>query len=357
MIQAERRIARVLAALARLRARPAASLAPGLSPAGARAALDLAIRAITADGLRAELGTAGRRPRSVAVICAAGVFTAPLEWIVLFAAAGCKVFAKAPSAEPEFVAALVEDLAAERLPVELRRDRELPSSTEAVVAFGSDATMAEIARLWPASVHSLYGHRFSLAFLSWRAVARPDRLRLAASALARDLALYDSAGCMAPVAIFTDGPADVVVAALSEALAEVETVLPRGALAPAHGPALRARVMLARARGQVREGPAWAALSLPDTMFLPSALPRVAMVHPVAGPERLAEILGPWRGQLSTIGSDLVPAEGQLDADAPAFLRWAPRTCPLGAMQTPPFPRRHDGRPMLGSILLPRVRR
>lgn len=351
MIGDDQRISRVLAGLARLRARPAAPLSHGLSPAGARAALDLAVRAITADGLRRELATPGRRPRSVALLCAAGVFTAPIEWAALFAAAGCRLFIKPATSCPELPTALAEDLAAEALPVELHADRAAAGRAEAIVAFGSDASMAEIARTWPDAVHSLYGHRFSVAFLSWRAVSRPDALRLAATSLARDLALYDTAGCMAPVAIFTDGPAEAVVDALAAALADVEAALPRGPLEAAHGPALRARVMLARARGLAREGASWAVLRLPDVMFQPTALPRVAVVHPVADPARLATLLQPWRGQLSTIGTDLVAKEGELPDDLPAVLRWAPRTCPLGRMQTPPFPRAHDGRPMLGSVL------
>ena len=59
-----------------------------------------------------------------------------------------------------------------------------------------------------------------------------------------------------------------------------------------------------------------------------------------------AGLLAPWRPWLSSIAVD--PA---LAARWTATTALFPRQCAPGQLQRPRFPRRHDGRPMLGSIL------
>lgn len=329
------RVDAVLRALDRLRRIDPTPQSQGLSPAGARAARDAAISAITRDGLARELGTPGRRPASVAVVVAYGVFTSPLEWAALFSAAGCRVHLKAPSRDPAFCRVLAEVLAAENLPVTAGTDREL-SGYEAVVAFGDDASVEAVARATPQARHSLYGHRFSVAWID-------DPLF--AQAVAYDHALYDTRGCMAPVAVFTRGDPETVAEALAEAMDSMQNALPRGRVDPALGPEWRRRVGLARIRGSVREGEDWAVLVLPPESFTPASLPRMAVVHPVgeAGPD---EILAPWRGRLSSLATE------KIGLDLPLF-KWFPRICIPGTLQRPDFPRLHDGRPMLGSVVEP----
>jgi hypothetical protein len=323
----------VLGGLARLRARDAEPLSQDLSPENARVCLDAALDAITREGLETELATPGTRPQRVTLVCAYGVFTSPIEWTALLLAAGCAVHLKAPSRDATLCAALAADMAAMGLSITVSTDRDL-RAPNAVIAMGDDATMDAVRDATPNAIHALYGHRFSVALVTGDAEA-------AAPLLARDAALYDGRGCMAPAAVFTSGDAHALAAALAAALAEIEATLPRGRFDPALGPEWRRRMGLARVLGTVHGGHAWAALVLPAAHFTPMALPRVLPVHAIDSVPALAAHLGPWRDHLSSCGTD------DLDCAVPGFHRVAP----LGTMQTPPFPRVHDGRPMLGSIV------
>ncbi len=324
---------RVLDGLARLRARDPGPLSQGLSPANARACLDATLDGITAEGLAAELGTTTARPGRVTLVAAAGVFTSPIEWAALVLAAGCSLRIKAPSGAPALCMALAEDLAAVGLPVQADTDRDL-GQPEAVVGFGGDASIAAIQARTPGAHHSLYGHRFSIALVTGDPLA-------AAAGLARDAALYDTRGCMAPTAVFTTQEVDRLAEALAEAMASEEVALPRGEVDGVLGPEWRRRTGLARVRGRCLEGEAWAVPILDPADFVPVALPRMLPVHRLDHPGELDRILAPWRHQLSTTGTD----------DVDAVPAGTLRTCRLGQMQTPPFPRRHDGRAMLASIL------
>lgn len=338
----EERVARVMAALAALAARDPTPWSQGLSPEGARLALQAAIGAITPEGLRAELATPGPRPAAVAVIVAWGVYTSALEWVALLAAAGIEALVKPPSADPGFCEALVAALGAAGLPARLLRGHDLPPEAEVILAFGSDSTMEALRRAWPARRLITHGHRFSLAFVA----GDPE---FAARGLALDHALYDTRGCMAPTAAFTTGDPRELADALAAAMAEAEARWPRGDTSGL-GARRRERVGLARVLGRAIEGERWSVLELPPRCFVPEALPRLATIHPIATAAALAELLAPWRPHLSTLGTDL-DAQTREDPGTSALLSGFSRVCVLGTMQAPPFPRRHDGRPMLASIL------
>ena len=332
------RVAAVMRALAALRSRAdLAEVGQGLSPEVARAGLEASLSAITAAGLLAELGTVApsQRPTSVSVVCAQGVFAAPVEWAALYAAAGCRLRLKAPAAAPRLVLALADALAEEELlDVRASTSRDL-GQPEAVVTFGDDGTLAEVRAAWPAARHVGYGHRFSVAWASGPGDAR---------AVAADIVANDTRGCMAPAAVLVP---QAEVAAFVEALAAALAASPPGGGMPAElGPEHRRRLGLARARGVggVREGEDWAIACLPPADLSPATLPRLAMVHPLASSAEAEAALRPWRHQLSSLAA----AEA---AEVPAGMaRWFPRRCGLGQLQRPPFPRRHDGLPMLRSV-------
>jgi len=295
--------------------------------------MDAAIDAITAQGLQSELATAGARPHDVTLVVASGVFTSPIEWTALLLAAGCQVRIKAPSATPKLCMALAEDLSAAGLPVRCDVDRDL-GTPDAVVGFGGDAAMADIKAATPQARHSLYGHRFSVAVVTQNPVA-------AAKELALDAAMYDGRGCMAPTAVFTTQDPAVLSHALAEAMAQAEVMLPRGEVDDTLGPEWRRRCGLARITHHCHEGSAWAVPVLDATHFMPVALPRMLPVHGVAHVEDIESCIQPWTHQLSTCGTDdpaMVPGDTL-------------RTCGIGQMQRPEFPRAHDGRAMLGSVL------
>ncbi len=324
---------RVIAALTQLRALDAAPLSQGLHPRNARLCLDAALDAITASALRAELSTKGSRPDSVTVVAAAGVFTSPIEWVAILAAAGCRVHIKAPTEAPALCLALAKAMQAQALPVTADTKRAL-GTPDAVVGFGSDASMATIRDATPGSRHSLYGHRFSIAVVTCDPKA-------AAQALARDAAMYDTRGCMAPTAVLTTGDPKVLAAHLAQAMAHAQQAIPRGQVDPALGPEWRRRVGLARIRGMCLEGEGWAVPVLDAADFQPVALPRMLPIHGIQSAPEIDALLAPWHHQLSTCGTD----------DAQLTPRGTLRRVALGQMQTPALPRDHDGRPMLGSIL------
>ena len=326
------RVARVLAALARLQPPTGEGLAADTAAEGLRAS----VAGITAEGLLQELSTPGRRPARVSVVCAEGVFTAALEWAALYAAAGCSVLLKAPQRSPAFLYQLADVLSAAGFPVRATTARDL-LSPDAVVTFGADETLSAVSSAWPDARHVGFGHRFSVSWLPDPALA---------PAAARDLLLYDARGCMAPAAMFV--PSDRAAEIAEALLAALADGLPGGPPEASLGPELRRRMGLSRARGAARRGPGGAVLTLPAGDLSPSALPRVAMLHPIASAEALAEALRPWRHQLSTLGA--------ADVCVPVLdgvREWFPRWSRLGEMQAPSLPRRHDGQRMLGCILEP----
>ena len=323
------RTQKVLRALAGLRAIDPAPLSQGLSAANATRRLHEAVDAITERGLLDALAASRRRPRRVAVVAAHGVFTSPLEWVALYAAAGCAVHLKAPRRDPAFCAELVRHLHEAGLPVTLGTDRALPE-VDVAVAFGTDASVSAVSA--PRVVR--YGHRFSVSLVR----GDPED----AAALARDAAAFDGRGCMAPTAVFVLGPTAPLVDALHDELTALQQRVPRGTVEPSLGPEWRRRVGLARARRSARVGAAHAVVVLPPSTFTPLALPRMVVLHPIRDLAQMAATLAPWRPWLSTLTTD--------GTSAPC-MGWFPQSRSIGEAHQPPFPRRHDGRDMLRALL------
>ncbi len=333
-----------MAALGRLRRLDPAPLSQGLTAENAYEGLDRAISAIQAPGLLQELATPGRRPRDLLLVVAWGVFTSPLEWVCLYAAAGITVRIKAPRRDPAFCEALAQVFSAEGLPVQVQTDRDL-GAPDAVVAFGSDAGVAEVVAATPGARHLCFGHRFSAVLC--------DASPMLAQVLAWEQARYDSRGCMAPVAIFVLGDPAPLFDALGEAMPLAEFALPRGPLDPALGPEWRRRLSLARATGRVVEGEGWALAELPAEHFTPVALPRLVTLHRIDDAAHLERILGPWRPWLSSLAVDDLRRPLDHPDDWGPVHAWFPRVVLLGSLQQPRMPRRHDGQPMLGGVLDP----
>ena len=89
---------------------------------------------------------------------------------------------------------------------------------------------------------------------------------------------------------------------------------------------------------------------LPPSYFTPLALPRMLPIHPVEDTEAFREVLRPWRPWLSTLSTDDYQWAGGDSAMIEAQ-RWFPRVCYPGTMQSPRFPRRHDGIDMCAALL------
>lgn len=325
------RARRVRRALDRLGARDPAPLAQGLRPQNAAFCLEAALAPLTVEALSVQAVPlpVERLPSSVTLVVPWGVFTTPIEWAALYATAGIPVRLKPPSRDPALCLALAEVLGAQGLPVEILHGHAL-GEAEVIVVMGEDRTGEQVRAEHPDARVLAFGHRVSAA-----AVEVPADPRELAGALALDLAMYDSRGCMAPVAILASGDAGALARALHEALAELEVHLPRAPLEPALGPEWRRRLGLARALGRAFEGPAWAVTVAPPETLVPAALPRLAAIHPVDAGD-LAALDGLPLSSLARQG------------DWPAA---APRLVAPGELQRPRIPRKHDGVDMLEGVL------
>jgi len=267
------------------------------------------------------------------------VYTASLEWLALLLAAGCEVLIKAPSDAPLFLYTVADHFSAAGFLVRVTTSRDL-EQPDAILGFGADETLQQVVSQWPEIPTAMYGHRFSVV---WAEEAGQ------ATAIAKDVALYDTRGCMAPAAIFVPAAqAQPFAEALGKQLEKAQAQLPRGTVSPSLGPEWRRRIAIARVRGTVLEGEQWAVAVSPAADLTPATLPRLAMVHPIEDEDELHRVLSPWRDQLSTLAA--------ADADVSMLQRvrnWFPRVCMPGEMQAPPFPRWHDGQPMLASLMRP----
>ena len=331
--------------LSRLRALDPAGWGTGLSPANVRACWSEALDDLAAADLTGPLP--GSAPACALIIASANVFTAPLRWLLHLCLRGVPVRVKAArgliGATRAMCApipgAAVQDWRGgddRALRLALSGDPDAPADpagtpAAGVIAFGRQETMdavrAACAALPSPPPLLAFGPRFSLG---WSAATPPA---LAAD-IARDLARYDSRGCMSPAAwICPDPDPD----ALAAALAGAQTRWPRGEVTPAEAAALRSRTLLARAAGAVRSGDGWTLLLLPARHFSPAPLPRTLTVHPDA-PDLPADLLA----RLSTLAHD---------GSAPPWLcAAATRRCAPGEMQRPPAGPWHDGQDVLSAL-------
>ena len=116
----------------------------------------------------------------------------------------------------------------------------------------------------------------------------------------------------------------------------------RGMLPQGLGPEWRRRLGLARVTLGVRERSGVTVAGVRPEHFVPVALPWMISVVPVADHEALRALLRRYRRQLSVVAR--APAMGTfLDSTVD-------RVCALGRMQSPPFPRHHDGQPMFAHV-------
>ncbi len=316
-----------------------AALSDGLSPAMARACLQLACDSLGRQALDLATQVPGLPPNRAAVVAARGVFTAPLEWVALLAALGSEVLLKVPSQAPQFGGALATAFTERGLPVRTTTSHDL-EKPDAIVAMGNDETMSALADRYARARLLLHGHRFSVAVVRGQSPALARQLSM-------DALLYDGRGCFTPVAVLhLGGPesAAALTGQLALQLPETARRYPPGQRDPLSGPQWRRRTGLARTRGSLSQDPPPATALLPLTFFDASALPGFLPVHPVADLEELQGTLGPWTPWLAACATDL-------EDPAPLLRAGFERICRPGTLQAPPIPRPHGGREMLRPLM------
>jgi hypothetical protein len=246
------------------------------------------------------------------------------------------------------------------LPAPLRRlvethgklDEKALRRADAVIAFGSDATMASIReRLRFDQKFVAHGHAVSLLWLSAPNKLTPRQAR----ACAIDVLTYDQLGCLSPQAIYV--PMGTNIEVLGEKLAQaLETEWQAAAKKPARPLGVAARVAEARdvafARGhRVWLPPSrhfgWTLISDPGPAFSPSPLHGVILLRRCAE-SKLKEALAPVAGRISTVG-----VAGQMSSrlEKDFLSLGVSRFCPAGRMQFPPLTWHHDGHQTLAELV------
>jgi hypothetical protein len=227
--------------------------------------------------------------------------------------------------------------------------------TDCTVAYGSDPSIASIARRLPPSRRLVpHPHRVSLAALG-DAATRGSALDEAAAGLALDTALWDQQGCLSPIAVFVVSAevdaADRVTDALASSLAEAQARWPRGRVEPAaasviaqeRDTALLREAAGSRVRTRVAADGSWTVVREGDLEPRATPLHRFLRVHPVADASELARGIAPYARHLAGV------AHAGLNAHASELLvrAGASRLCPPGGLQCPPLAWHHDGMPVL----------
>jgi hypothetical protein len=326
-----------------LRSDVASAPSVNLSTVGLVGAIEACLSALDDEALDCAAATGGTPWDSAAFVAARTVTTAPVEWCAVLLGRGTSVVLKTPAGEPGLAPWLCAHAARLGLPLSWTSDRQAIQRAEVVYVMGADATVQEVQGSVPATTTVVgFGHRFSVVW--W---ARDAPVQATAEAVAMDLALHDTRGCMSPAVVLTEAALDVVVPAMARAMARAEAVLPRGPCSDAELAQMRSRGALAQVLGKKVAGDAWSVWTLPGSHAQPTVLPRCAQVVAVPDLEAAVAWTRPWKAHLSTVGTTSMREAG----------RWAQagagRVCRVGEMQRPPLDRPHDGVDLLTATCRP----
>lgn len=214
-----------------------------------------------------------------------------------------------------------------------------------IVAFGTDAAIAEIARRAGVPVRG-YGASYSIAL-----VAEGAELAAAADRAARDVALFDQRGCMSPQTIYVEGDegrALLFARALASSLGDVEHALPRSRIEHDEAASIAAAVrrLALRALAPKTHGldtlmlgpeaagvPSFVVVVEPDGPPTLEGFGRIVAVKPCAGAKPLATTIA---AASPGICFETLGHAGEIKQGEP-LTRLFRRSCALGEMQRPPF--------------------
>ena len=238
------------------------------------------------------------------------------------------------------------------------------AEADCVTATGSDETLAAIRARLPVKTRFLgYGHRVSFGFVGHE-VLSGLHTRQIVSRTTDDVVAWNQLGCLSPHVVYVQTGGEVSPEKFAELLAAElerrEQTEPRGELPAEHAAAIASRRGIYEVRAAhspettqhwcSRDSTAWTVVYEADARFQLSCLNRFIYVKPVRDLAEALHHAETVRGQVSTVG--LGVPEPKLEELAMQLARWgATRVCPLGWMQNPPLPWRHDGRPALGDLV------
>jgi hypothetical protein len=170
-----------------------------------------------------------------------------------------------------------------------------------VVAYGGALALADLRRR-AAEKLIAFGPKASVALVA-DGLAGPGLERVA-SALARDVALFDQRGCLSLQAIYTDGDAEALAAALARALDDAARRWPPRPLQAPEAAAVRlVREESSFLGSTVAEMPLAIGTVIVDRrlLFLPSPGHRTVRIHPVRDLDAAIAILRPHGARLQGV--------------------------------------------------------
>jgi hypothetical protein len=381
---ARRSPAVLAAAAARMLATPdrdlaEAARAAAMSPECAREALANFCPQVTEDallGLReaVEGRLAPERiqpPALVFHVLAGNLFLSGIESMLTASIAGACSLVRCSAADVRFPRLWVEALRAEDAQFadtvwvdhwphdDAAATRAVAEAADAVVAFGTDDSVAAVRELTPTSARFIaHGSRVSFSIVPREALG--GDLAQIARGIAYDFSVYDQQGCLSPRALFVEAD---MTAATSLARTVVSAMHELAAVMPRHPLALEEAAALARSRDEALIASALgdAAAVIPAAMdsFLvtvrpaapvqPGCLNRHCDIRVFTNPDELRAALLPHRGRIACMGIAGEPGRwlGMCGALGVA------RVCAVGQMQKPPVGWTHDGRPALLDLVEP----
>lgn len=226
------------------------------------------------------------------------------------------------------------------------------SEVEAVIAYGSDKTIAEVRSKIPPHVKLLqYGHKVSLAIIS-REALDPHRIWDTAHRLANDIAMFDQQGCVAPHTVFVEEDADVspqsFCSALSREMENFQHKWPRSPLSLEESNAIqkmRAAYELKLGAVEVhtsKNSTAWTVICCDLHAFPLSPLNRFIHVVPIKDITMVPKRLSSLKYHVQTAGVAVPPRRlRELTGELGKF--GVSRICPIGKMSFPDPGWHHDG--------------
>ncbi len=349
------------------------AISGGLSAEMTRWALRTTFESVTPAALTAFLASAelpGHRTVPVglaAVLLSGNVLTAPARALLLPLLMGVPVVARVSSREQAF-AVLLHDLLSGGCPSMQAFARGLalvaidPTTTDGahalqallgavdvVSTYGSDHTCAEVRRQLPPGVQGIeHGHGLGVGVLAASANADDDSVDALAAAFALDVAAYDQRGCLSPQVLYVQENGWVSPQRFAErlhhALRQVAVTLPRGPIDHHLGAQQLQYRGVGAALGRLFEGDGWSVTYEGELSARPTPGFRNIAVHSYSEPAALRSKLASLGRHLKVVGhagdSD---GRKRFASDLPPSV--APRVCPPGQMQTPPFTCVWDGLP------------
>ena len=240
----------------------------------------------------------------------------------------------------------------------------LCSNADCITATGGDESVSAIRSLVPEGVRFVgYGHRVSFGYITRETLTHGQAPKIAARA-AVDIAAWNQLGCLSPHLLFVESGGsvspDALAGMLADQLAAIESDEPRGPVPVETASVISTRRAFYEIRAAASDdtrlwksngSTAWTVVFETETAFQKSCLNRFVYVKPVADLSEALRASEPVRGQISTVGLEANSDRAQ--SIAMEFAAWGvTRICPLGKMQQPPLNWRHDGRPVLGDLVM-----